>query len=279
MASSSSTSSSSSSTESRIVCKPNTTSQIWKHFGLEGDDSGKPINADQVICRICDVVVRTKGGSTTNLYTHLKKHHLLKYSETCNSSKGRNKSSSSSTQPSIQEAFSKSVSYQKHTRKWEQLTNTVTYCLCKDMLPIYSVEKKGFRDMLKTFDPRYDLPSRKYFSQTAIPALYTSIKERVTQELADVGHFSATADMWSSQTGEPYLSYTVHFIDQNWELQSRCLQSSFLPQDHTADNIAEAFLSTLNNWELNPDQQVSRQTHAIFYMLFYFIVNLGLHDY
>ena len=103
---SSSTSSSSSSRESRIVCKPNTTSQIWKHFGLECDDSGKPINADQVICCICDVVVRTKGGSTKNLYTHLKKHHPLKYSETGYCSKGRNKLLSSSTQSSIQEAFS-----------------------------------------------------------------------------------------------------------------------------------------------------------------------------
>ena len=114
----------------RVLVKPNTTSQIWKHFGLEGDDSGKPLNADQVICRIYDVVVRTKGRSMTNLYTHLKKHHSLKYSETCYYSKGRNKSLSSSKQPSNQEAFSKSVNYQKHTRKWEQLANSVTYCLC-----------------------------------------------------------------------------------------------------------------------------------------------------
>ena len=49
-----------------------------------------------------------------------------------------------------------------------------------------------------TFDPRYELPSRSYFSRTAIPALYESVRERVKQDLAEVFFFSATTDLWSS---------------------------------------------------------------------------------
>jgi len=39
-------------------------------------------------------------------------------------------------------------------------------------MPIYSVKKEGFRQLLHSFDPQYELPSRKYFSNTTIPKLY-----------------------------------------------------------------------------------------------------------
>ena len=109
-----------------------------------------------------------------------------------------------------------------------------------DMLPVYTVEKKGFRNMVKTFNPHYELPSHKYFSKTAIPSLYTQVRDGVTKDLESVDYFSATTDMWSSYTGEPYLSYTVHFLDNEWKLKSHCLQALYLPEDHTADNIADA---------------------------------------
>ena len=80
-----------------------------------------------------------------------------------------------------------------------------------------------------------------------VPALYTSVRENIVNELAPINFFSSTADMWSSETGEPYLAYTVHFIDGDWTLKSRCLQALYLPQDHTADNISEAVTTTLAN--------------------------------
>ena len=67
--------------------------------------------------------------------------------------------------------------------------------------------------MLNKFDARYHLTSRKYFSQKALPNLYTSVKNKVKQELSDVKHFSATTDL--SSTGViSYMSYTVHYISK-----------------------------------------------------------------
>ncbi len=93
------------------------------------------------------------------------------------------------------------------------------------MLPIYTVEKPGFQRMLKSFDSQYQLPSRKYFSETAIPKLYNQEKERVVAELSLVKSFAATTDMWSSETGQPFLSYTIQFIDNEWILRTYCLQA------------------------------------------------------
>ena len=78
------------------------------------------------------------------------------------------------------------------------------------------------------------------------------MREKVEQELKTIDHYSATSDLWSSGTSEPYMSYTIHFIDEMWHLQNRCRQALYLPQHHNADNIAEALASTLDNWNLDP---------------------------
>ena len=58
----------------------------------------------------------------------------------------------------------------------------------------------------------------------------------------------------------PYLSYTVHFIDSTWKLKCRCLQTQFLPEDHTGENLTEALLSALDSGDLKADQQVCLST-------------------
>lgn len=54
----------------------------------------------------------------------------------------------------------------------------------------------------------------------------------------------------------PYLSFTVHFIDENWELRSYCLDTVTLFEDHTGQNLAEAAVDILENWELQRENLV-----------------------
>ena len=123
------------------------------------------------------------------------------------------------------------------------------------MMPIYSVEKVGFKKLLQSFDPQYELPSHKYFWKTAIPNLYDKNWEIVAAELKNVDYFSATVDMWSSHSLQPYLSYTIHFVGNDWKLKTRFLQTLYLPQEHTGENIADALLGTLESWNLDPTKQ------------------------
>ena len=41
----------------------------------------------------------------------------------------------------------------------------VAYFLAKDMQPVYTVEKSGFKFLVSKLNPRYSLPSRKYFTE------------------------------------------------------------------------------------------------------------------
>ena len=66
--------------------------------------------------------------------------------------------------------------------------------------------------------------------------------------------------MWSSKELKPYMSYTLHFIDNDWTLQNRRLQAQFFPESHTGENIAEAMQSALDSWNLKAENQVCLTT-------------------
>lgn len=111
------------------------------------------------------------------------------------------------------------------------------------------------------FDGRYEVPSRSYFSRTALPTLYASTRKQVNQELSNVQYLSATTDMWSSIGMRPYMSYTVHYIDDEWKLRNRCLQTQFLPDDHTGEHLAEAMEAALGAWDLHAANQTCLTTN------------------
>ena len=49
--------------------------------------------------------------------------------------------------------------------------------------PCIQLQKRGFKKLIGIFDPRYEIPSRNYFSRTGIPALYASTRDKVAQEI------------------------------------------------------------------------------------------------
>ncbi|KAK1876960.1 Zinc finger BED domain containing protein 1 [Dissostichus eleginoides] len=120
------------------------------------------------------------------------------------------------------------------------------------MQPFNIVEKPAFQEMLQTFDKQYELPKKTFISQTAIPSLYNQVKDKVLKELKDISFYSATTDMWSSSNMTPYMSLTVHYITDDWTLQSKCLETRFIPDNHTANILAENLQSaqSLADWAL-----------------------------
>ena len=153
-------------------------------------------------------------------------------------------------QSSLQESFSSVVPYDKKGKKWRDITKSVGYHIAKDMAPISVVEQKGFVNMLHTIDARYQLPSRNYFAREVLPDMYATLRQKLSERLAKVTHFGLTTDMWTSRTCEPYMCLTVHFIE-DWEMKTACLQTSYFPDNHTGENIAEALQDALASWGLN----------------------------
>nr|XP_055045531.1 E3 SUMO-protein ligase ZBED1-like [Misgurnus anguillicaudatus] len=247
-----------------LVAKKNSTSVIWRYFGFRVTDTEQR----EVLCKICKIKVATSRGNTTNLYQHLKQHRekydecmMVKAQLSKETTEGNRAQAVPRTkQNTITNVFASIMPYDKSSPRHKEITDSITECLAKDMMPIHTVSKAGFQKMIRTLDKRYQLPSRNYFSQIAIPKHYNSRREEVQKEMASVTFFSTTTDLWSSRTSEPYISLTVHFVDEEFELKSRCLQTSYFPEDHTGETIALGLREALAAWDLCEECQVAITT-------------------
>ena len=157
--------------------------------------------------------------------------------------------SKDSKHQSKMDAFVKNNLYSQGSTKWKSLTNSMTHCIAKDILPIRIVEKEGFKALVKNLDPHYKLPSD----------LYSKTRASVESQISKTEYFAATTDIWSSNTMEPYLSYTLHYVSRLAD-KNYCLEMLYLPQDHTGINIADALETILESWNLKSEQQVCIMT-------------------
>ncbi|KAK7891329.1 hypothetical protein WMY93_023292 [Mugilogobius chulae] len=128
------------------------------------------------------------------------------------------------------------------------------------MCSINTVENSGFKHMMNTLDKRYSVPSRHHFTRSALPALYEKCRDKVSEELLAADFFAVTTDLWSSRTMEPYISLTVHYIDVNFNLVAKCLQTAFMPEDHTGQNIANGLKDAMAAWTLREEKLVCMTT-------------------
>ena len=74
------------------------------------------------------------------------------------------RSSQSMSQPTILNLYEQAMPYPKSSSRWKSLTQSVSYFLAKDILPISIVNNDGFKRMLQKFDSRYTPPDRTTFA-------------------------------------------------------------------------------------------------------------------
>lgn len=129
--------------------------------------------------------------------------------------------------------FERHRKHDSNSNEAKKLTRAVAESLCMDQVPIYTVEKYGFRQMLEQLSPKYQLPSRNYFMYTAIPRIYTETRELITQHLKEKPYYACTIDLWTSRTAHTFMSITMQYITKSWEMHSWCLGCCGLDTGHT----------------------------------------------
>ncbi|KAJ8287949.1 hypothetical protein COCON_G00006080 [Conger conger] len=235
-----------------LVSKKGANAPIWQCFGFVGDENGKPVDTDTPICKLCMRSVSAKGGNTSNLRTHLRKNHPLYASRVV--------TSRTDTQTPLTGPLTRSGrKCNNEGNRWSMYTSAVTRFLVKEMLSFRTVEKPAFKDLLRTFDPLYELPCRNFFSDKAIPELYNQVRQDVFESLSHAEYYALTTDMWSSVGMTTYISLTVHFITSDWKLESKCLETCFFPADHTASNVCAWLREAVCEWGLE-DSRISAIT-------------------
>jgi len=70
----------------------------------------------------------------------------------------------------------------------------------------------------------YKPPSRPFLTPTC-HRVYSSLKEKVLEIMALLEvTIALTTDLWTSRSVESYFTVTAHYIDSQWQLESKVLQ-------------------------------------------------------
>jgi len=126
--------------------------------------------------------------------------------------------------------------------------------IAKDIQPFSIVDDEGFRNFLKVLDPRYTLPSRTTLQNVQMQNIYPEMTVKLQTILVKVDQCAITMDCWTSKANTGYLTITVLFIDEKFQLRSAMLSTQPLlcATNHSADNIASSLRAELINWYLLP---------------------------
>lgn len=140
---------------------------VWKWFWFNASDEQQITPR----CEVCLEAVATKGSATTNLFQHLKQSHSAEREQCVALWAAGARDASPKTAAPKQVIFARLHFHMApHTTGKGPSGNKLR---TKDIVPIYTVEKLGFVSMLRVIDARYELPSRKFFAEVALPHLYT----------------------------------------------------------------------------------------------------------
>ena len=224
-------------------------SQIWTYFTVCQDD---PKHA---ACNACKAKI-SRGGSTpktfgtTNLIRHLEKKHPGVFS-TYKDTAAKRRDAAESQRP--QQPSTMAAMFDVNTEKSNAITKKIMEFMALDDQPFSVVQDKGFVNLMKHLSPRYKLPSRRYFSDTALPELFERVSSHIHKLLDGTkSPVSFTTDIWTSNVSlMSMLSLTAQWLDDEFELHQVLLCCEECPGSHTADNLRAKFDKMLAEWKID----------------------------
>lgn len=122
---------------------------------------------------------------------------------------------------------------------------------CRDLVPLSTVEHKGFNGFWKYLATKFELPSRATVAIGALDDLYLCCKNKLIEKLSNcTSHATITFDGWSdSHKRISYITYTYHFTE-NWDIKTVVLKTASFPHPHTSERIKSDYADTLAEFNL-----------------------------
>ena len=170
-------------------------SSAWNYFGypVEYENGVRKVDKSRCVCNLCFTALRNTGN-TTNMSTHLKRHHPAiaigipfkddKISAPKVSVSPSPKPSHPTTtgQLRLTEVFQSPLI--PSSQRLQTITKHIAMFIAHDMRPFSVVDSLGFRNLIRTLEPRYIIPSRTHFAEKVIPDLYLHTRQEVQRIIA-----------------------------------------------------------------------------------------------
>lgn len=152
-----------------------------------------------------------------------------------------------SGQPTISQHF---ISHRELRGRAEVISKAIATMIAVDLMPISTVEGIGFNNLLKILAPNYKIPSRQTISNR-IKLIYDNVRTAINEELKTINNIAFTTDIWTSRKNYSFITVTVHFINDKWELKSVTLSTKEFSEQHSAYNISIKLKDIINEWGLH----------------------------
>lgn len=207
-------------------------------------------------CKLCNKVIKV-GGGTSNMLAHIKRNHPqatveVDRVEAGDQSGDKQGTSTGTTHENPKESsrpiFQTTLKMTATSNK-KKIDKYLTMMIATDFQPYSIVEDKGFRKLVEILNPGYKLPSRQKIRYELMPELYQRAKLKLANMLANIENVALTADMWSNESMDSFLTVTIHFFNKDI-LKSYVLTTCDVPTSHTSENLAEIMSNLLTEWKI-----------------------------
>lgn len=220
--------------------KDSDTTSVWSHFLVAKDGNSAK-------CKRCPAILKTLGGSTKGLHTHLSSKHNVKVISASTSQDSENLNTAPPpAKRKLDNYFTKSAA--------DNLDDVLARMIALDGFP-FSVFITS-DDLRKLLLAKYtDLPKSAVTIRKRVMNYSEKIKKQVTAELKHLKsageRFSFSFDEWTSTSNKRYMAVNVHSYKKFWNLGLVPIYGSM-----TAENCLRILKERLSKFDISLETDI-----------------------
>jgi len=192
------------------------------------------------ICSYCKDSFQ--GPSSSSCLKHLRSRHPKKCSELLEADSNQKQKDSATKfffNTKMKQTFNTDVF----------LGKLLTWIVRSDQ-PFSIVDDEDFKEMMTYLKPNLSILSRTTLMRR-LDHIYNYKKDELKRRLHSfASKFSVTCDVWTSKNQMSFFGITLHYIDNDWNVQNGLLAFKFLEEEHDGKSLAGAMLSVLDDFEI-----------------------------
>lgn len=117
-------------------------------------------------------------------------------------------------------------------------------------LPFNIVNEPSFKELVQFLNPRANVKSSTTFSKQKLPLLYECVMgtahKLIAAEVPACDQVAFTTDCWTSRAGDPYITLTLHYINDAFEQRKFVLNFENFQGRHTSKYIGHKLTEMIN---------------------------------
>ena len=198
----------------KLVVLPSAKGKVWNYFSFPANSSGIIADKIKVYCKICDPPFSVSYSiNTSNLTYYLRQNHSEEHKKITGTS---SKETTMITLQTVQQQTHFTAStmvkpYPQSSKRAKVLVQPTAKFIALSLQPISVIDEPSFQSLLAKADPRFELPHRTHFTMKVIPQMFVTVRNRIEEQLRDVGHCTITTDLWTaSHQHRSYISLSYN---------------------------------------------------------------------